>query len=165
MGSVRFGGTLGYRNLTGLGDTLAATYYRSTTGGSDNLDVTYQVPLNSMDGTLLLRVAPEWREVTQSPFDELDIEGEKERYEISYRQPLVRTPREEFALSLGFSYQDDETTLFDRSFSFTTGPEDGESRTRTIQFGQDYINRDKNGAWSLRSHRRDRSGYGISSQS
>ena len=46
---------------------------------------------------------------------------------------------------------DDETTLFDRSFSFTTGPEDGESRTRTIQFGQDYINRDKDGAWSLRS--------------
>lgn len=151
VGSVRFGGTLGYRNLTGLGDTVAATYYRSTTGGSDNLDVIYQVPLNAMDGTLSLRVAPEWREVTQSPFDDLDIEGEKERYEISYRQPLVRTPREEFALSLGFSYQDDETTLFDRSFSFTTGPEDGESRTRTIQFGQEYINRDEDGAWSLRS--------------
>ncbi|MDJ0746040.1 MAG: ShlB/FhaC/HecB family hemolysin secretion/activation protein [Xenococcaceae cyanobacterium MO_167.B27] len=151
VGSVRFGATLGYRNVTGLGDTFAATYYRSTTGGSDNLDVTYQVPLNAMDGTLLFRVAPEWREVTQSPFDRLDIEGEKERYEISYRQPLIRTPREEFALSLGFSYQDDETTLFDRSFSFTAGPEDGESRTRTIQFGQEYINRDQDGAWSLRS--------------
>ena len=151
VGSERWGVGLGSRNLTGLGDEIRVTYYRSTTGGSDNLDVTYQVPLNAMNGTLRLKAAPEWRRITQSPFDELDIEGEKERYEISYRQPFVRTPREEFALSLGFSYQDDETTLLGQSFSFTFGPEDGESRTRTIQFGQDYIRRDENGAWSLRS--------------
>lgn len=151
VGSVRFGGSLGYRNVTGLGDTFAATYYRSNTGGSNTLDVIYQVPLNPMNGTLLLRVAPESREVTQPPFDELDIEGEKELYEIIYRQPLVRTPREEFALSLGFNYQNDETTLLDRPFSFTFGSDDGESRTRVIQFSQDYINRDENGAWSLRS--------------
>ena len=151
VGSVRIGSTLGYLNVMGLGDIFTTTYYRTTTGGSDNLDLAYQVPLNPKDGTLLLRVAPEWREVTQSPFDELDIEGEKELYEISYRQPLIRSSSEEFALSLGFNYQDDETTLLERPFSFTTGPINGESRTRTIQFGQDYINRDKDGAWSLRS--------------
>ena len=151
VGSVRFGGSLGYGNITGLGDTFAATYYRSTTGGSDNLDVSYQVPLNAMNGTLLLRAAPEWRKITQSPFDQLDIKGDRQRYEITYRQPFVRTPRNEFALSLGFSYQDDETSLFDRPFSFTFGPENGESRTRTIQFAQDYTRRDNKGAWSLRS--------------
>ncbi len=151
VGSERWGVGLGSRNLTGLGDEILATYYRSTSGGSDNLDVTYRVPLNSMNGTLLLRAAPEWRRITQSPFDDLDIKGEKERYEISYRQPFVRTSREEFAFSLGFSYQDDETSLFDRPFSFTFGPDEGKSRTRVIQFGQDYIRRDGDGAWSLRS--------------
>ena len=41
------------------------------------------------------------------------IRANQDLYEINYRQPLMRSPREEFALSLGFTYQDGQTFLFD----------------------------------------------------
>ena len=109
LGSERMGVSLGYKNPTGLGDDISATYYRSTTGGLNLADFTYRVPLNPMEGTLQLRAIPTWTKVTQAPFDQFDIRGTNPVYEINYRQPLVRSIQDEFALSLGFRYQDGET--------------------------------------------------------
>jgi len=153
VGSERLGIGLLYRNLTGSGDELSAAYSRSTTGGAEVFDFSWKVPVNPMEGTLLVRVAPNRNEVTQSEFQALGIRGERELYEIFFRQPLVRTTREELALSVGFSYQDGQTFLFDREpFGFGIGPdEDGVSRTSVFKFGQDYVRRDRQGAWSWRS--------------
>ncbi len=153
VGSERLGIGLLYRNLTGSGDELSASYSRSTTGGAEVFDLSWKVPVNPMEGTLLVRVAPNRNEVTQSEFQALGIRGERELYEIFFRQPLVRTTREELALSAGFSYQDGQTFVFDRlPFGFGIGPdEDGVSRTSVFKFGQDYVRRDPQGAWSLRS--------------
>jgi len=153
VGSERLGIGLLYRNLTGSGDELSASYSRSTTGGAEVFDLSWKVPVNPMEGTLLVRVAPNRNQVTQPEFQALGIRGERELYEIFFRQPLVRTIREELALSVGFSYQDGQTFLFDREpFGFGIGPdEDGVSRTSVFKFGQDYVRRDRQGAWSLRS--------------
>lgn len=153
VGSERFGGVLGYRNLIGIGDEIAGAYYRSTTGGSNVLDLSYRVPFNSMNGTVQLRTVLDRNKITQEEFKELDIEGESNLYEISVRQPLIRTPRQEFALSLGFTYKDGQTFLFnDIPFPFGIGPDaDGVSRTSVFRFGQDYVRRDRQGAWALRS--------------
>ena len=153
VGSERLGVALGHRNLTGNGDNLAGSYYRSTTGGSNVFDFSYRVPLNAKNGTLQLRTVVDRNKVTQEPFDDLDIEGQSNLYEISVRQPLVRTPREEFALSLGFSYKDGQTFLFDNiPTPFGIGPdEDGVTRTSVFRFGQDYVKRDIQGAWAVRS--------------
>ncbi|NEP57243.1 MAG: ShlB/FhaC/HecB family hemolysin secretion/activation protein [Symploca sp. SIO2G7] len=153
VGSERLGIGLLYRNLTGSGDELSASYSRSTTGGAEVFDLSWKVPVNPMEGTLLVRVAPNRNEVTESEFQALGIRGERELYEIFFRQPLVRTTREELALSAGFSYQDGQTFVFDRlPFGFGIGPdEDGVSRTSVFKFGQDYVRRDPQGAWSLRS--------------
>ncbi|MBW4510874.1 MAG: ShlB/FhaC/HecB family hemolysin secretion/activation protein [Scytonematopsis contorta HA4267-MV1] len=153
VGSERLGVALGHRNLTGMGDQLLGNYYRSTTGGSDAFDFTYQLPLNALNGTLQLRAAPNRNEVTQSPFDQLGIRGSQDLYEINYRQPLMRSPRQEFALFLGFTYQSGQTFIFnDLPNSFGIGPnQDGVSRTSVIKFGQDFVSRDPQGAWSLRS--------------
>ncbi len=152
VGSERLGINASYRNLTGNGDELAASYYRTTTGGADVFDFSYRIPLNAMNGTLQLRAAPNRNEVTQSPFDEFDIRGESQLYEISYRQPLIRSLREEFALSLGFAYQSGQTFTFAGPTPFGLGPdEQGVSRTSVIKFGQDYLRWDSLGAWSLRS--------------
>ncbi|WP_323808758.1 ShlB/FhaC/HecB family hemolysin secretion/activation protein [Nostoc sphaeroides] len=121
-------------------------------GGADVFDFNYSVPLNAMNGTLQLRYAPNSNKVTQAPFNNFDIHGSSQLYEISYRQPLVRTSREEFALSLGFSYQDGQTFTFAGPTPFSLGPDsEGNTRTRVLKFGQDYIRRDVSGAWSLRS--------------
>ena len=153
VGSERLGMGLRYRNLTGIGDELAGSYYRSTTGGADVFDFSYRVPLNAMNGTLQLRAAPNRNEITQSPFSELDIRGKSQLYELSYRQPLIRTPREEFALSVGFGFQEGQTFLFNElPTPFGIGPdEDGVSRTSVVKLSQDYLKRDPGGAWSLRS--------------
>jgi hemolysin activation/secretion protein len=152
VGSERLGINTSYRNLTGNGDQLAASYYRTTTGGADVFDFSYRIPLNAMNGTLQLRAAPNRNEVTQSPFDEFDIRGESQLYEISYRQPLIRSLREEFALSLGFAYQSGQTFTFAGPTPFGFGPDErGVSRTSVIKFGQDYLRWDSLGAWSLRS--------------
>jgi hemolysin activation/secretion protein len=153
IGSEQLGVGLSYLNVTGIGDILTASYQHSTTGGADILDVSYQLPLNARNGTLQLRVAPYWTEITQPPFDQLDIQGQTDRYELSYRQPLIRSIREELALSLGFAYQDGQTFVFeDRPFPFGFGPdEEGVSRTSVFKFAQEYIHRNPKGSWLLRS--------------
>jgi len=152
-GSERFGMGAGYQNLTGHEDNLFVSYYRSTTGGSDLIDAFYQLPVNPMEGTIQLRAQFDWTRVTEDPFDDLDIEGSSDFYELSFRQPLVRTPREEFALSIAFSFEDGQTFIFnDIPTPFGFGPdEDGVSRTSVFRFGQDYVSRDSDGVWSLRS--------------
>jgi len=57
VGSERLGVNISDRNLTGNGDELAASYYRTTTGGANQLDLSYSVPVNAMNGTLQLRAA------------------------------------------------------------------------------------------------------------
>jgi len=152
IGSERLGVGLGYRSLTGLGDELDGSYYHTTTNGSDAFDFSYRLPLNPMDGTLELRAAPNRYRITDSRFADLGIAGNSDLYELSYRQPLVRSPRQEFALSLGFTYQNGQTFLSDRPTPFQIGPDaNGVSRTSVFKFGQDYVHRDPRGAWGLRS--------------
>jgi hemolysin activation/secretion protein len=153
VGSERMGAGLSYRNLLGLGDVFSANYYRTTTGGSNQYDLGFSIPVNPMNGTISLRFAPSNYRITQAPFDAFNIRGNNEVYAATYRQPLVRTPREEFALSLGYEYQRGQTFLFnDLAVPFGVGPEaDGTSRTSVFKFGQDYTSRDTEGTWSLRS--------------
>lgn len=152
IGSERLGVSAIYRNLTGIGDEISGSYYRSITGGSNIYDLSYRLPMNAMDGTLQMRGVINNTELTQEPFKSLDISGESELYEISFRQPLIRTTREEFALSVGFSVQNGQTFDFSGPTPFTIGPDaEGNSRTRVIKFGQDYVKRDQKGAWAVRS--------------
>jgi len=152
VGSERLGFNASYRNLTGIGDELAAAYYRTTQGGSNIYDFSYRVPLNAMNGTLQLRTTINNNKVIQEPFNVFDIRGESQVYEVSYRQPIVRSPREEFALSLGFTVQNGQTFTFAGPTPFGFGPDkEGNSQTRVIKFSQDYVLRELKGAWSLRS--------------
>ncbi|MEA5477634.1 ShlB/FhaC/HecB family hemolysin secretion/activation protein [Pseudanabaena galeata UHCC 0370] len=153
VGSERYGGGLFFRNLSGNGDTFTASYYGTTTGGSNQYDLSYSIPLNPMNGTLSLRYSPSNYRITQSPFDILNIRGNNNLFDLTFRQPLVRSSIEEFALSLGYSYQKGQTFAFnDLATPFGIGPEaDGTTRTSVFKFGQDYTLRDLFGAWSLRS--------------
>ncbi|MBE9124584.1 MULTISPECIES: ShlB/FhaC/HecB family hemolysin secretion/activation protein [unclassified Coleofasciculus] len=152
VGSERMGANARYRNLTGIGDEIAAAYTRTTVGGAYTWEFSYRVPVNPMNGTVLLRAAFNNNEVIQEPFNILDIRGESQLYEITYRQPFIRTPREEFALSLGFTFQDGQTFTFAGPTPFGFGPdEEGVSRTSVFKFGQDYTRRDVSGAWAFRS--------------
>ncbi len=153
VGSERYGGGLTFRNLSGNGDIFTASYYGTTTRGSNQYDLSYSLPLNPMNGTLSLRYSPSNYRITQAPFDTLNIRGNNNLFDISFRQPIIRSSVEELALSLGYAYQQGQTFAFnDLAIPFGIGPEpDGTSRTSVIRFGQDYTLRDLFGAWSLRS--------------
>ena len=151
VGSERVGVSLRHRNITGNGDELGAAYYRSI-GDSDVFDFSYRLPLNAMNGTLQLRAAPNRNSIVQPPFNKFDISGKSHLFEVSYRQPLRRTPIEEFALSTGFTYQTGRTFLAGEPFPFGEGPDpNGVTTTSAIKLGQDYIRRDPQGAWAVRS--------------
>ena len=153
VGSERIGAGLSYRNLFGMGDVFTTNYYGTTTGGSNQYDFGFSIPVNPMNGTVSLRFAPSNYRITQSPFDAFNIRGNNEVYAATYRQPLIRNSREELALSLGYEYQRGQTFLFnDLAVPFGIGAEaDGTSRTSVFKFGQDYTSRDTEGVWSLRS--------------
>ncbi|MEQ9668045.1 ShlB/FhaC/HecB family hemolysin secretion/activation protein [Coleofasciculus sp. G2-EDA-02] len=152
VGSERLGINGRYRNLTGYGDELTASYFYSTTGGSKVIDMGYRLPLNPKNGTLQVQASVDRNQVTDERFAQFDIQGESEQYEISFRQPLIRTSREELALSLGFSFRESQTFLLGMPAPLSPGADiDGITRTSVIQFGQDYLRRDSRGAWSVRS--------------
>jgi hemolysin activation/secretion protein len=154
IGSEKLNLNLAYRNLTGLEDTFSIGYSPRLNNFVDTfkLDLRYSVPLNPMNGTLELRTVLDRNEIIQPPFDVFDISGESELYEVSYRQPLIRTPRKEFALSFGFTHQNGQTFLFGSPTPFGIGSDsDGVSRTSVFKFGQEYISREEFGAWALRS--------------
>jgi hemolysin activation/secretion protein len=143
VGSERLGASIRYANLTGNGDSLAAAYFRTISGGSNQFDFSYQIPVNPMNGTVLLRFSPDSYRITDDDFDDIDIHGNSQTYEVSFRQPLVRSPRQEFALSLGFTHRDGESFVSDLTIDRST--------TSIFRFEQDYTKRDPRGAWALRS--------------
>ncbi|MEQ9484218.1 ShlB/FhaC/HecB family hemolysin secretion/activation protein [Coleofasciculus sp. F4-SAH-05] len=152
VGAERFTTNARYLNLTGIGDEISAQYNRTTAGGAHTWDFNYRAPINAMNGTVQLRTSFNENEVIQEDLQELDIQGESELYEINYRQPLIRTPRRELALSLGFTHQDGQTFTFAGPTPFGFGPdEDGVSRTSVFKFGQEYTLRQTSGAWAFRS--------------
>lgn len=151
VGADRIGFDITLQPLTYVGDSVTLSYDRTTRGGAQVLDLGYRLPLNPRGGTLDAQVTLERNEVVQEPFAALDIEGESENYSLSYRQPLTRTPTEEFALSVGFNHRDGKTLAFDRIPISFGADEEGVTRTSVFHFGQDYISRSRSGAWALRS--------------
>lgn len=145
VGNVRVGGSLQFRNLAGLGDTLFGSATWTTTAGSKVYELGYRVPISPMNGTLLLRATPNEFEITDpnQPTFSLGTEGSTDIYEVSVRQPLIRTPRDEFALSLSYRYRDGSTLISGIVTDSTT--------TNVVSFGQDYVHRDTSGAWALQS--------------
>jgi hemolysin activation/secretion protein len=143
VGGERIGILAGYRNLIGQGDSLYGSYNRSFTGGANLWDFGYQIPLNAMQGSLQLRVAPSSYHITQKEFKDLGISGSSVLYDVSFRQPLSRSPRQELALSLGATYRTGKTLISDVLID--------QSTTTVLRLGQDWLNRDPHGVWSLRS--------------
>ena len=143
-GAERVNAALGYRNLTGNSDALLASFEQALDASSWSLNTSYNLPVNAKDGTLQLRVDINRNEIVGEDFEELNLEGDSELYEVSFRQPLTRTLKKEFALSAGFSFQE--------SRDFFNGVRLNQTnRTSVVKLGQDYTARDVKGVWALRS--------------
>ncbi|NEU83613.1 ShlB/FhaC/HecB family hemolysin secretion/activation protein [Nostoc sp. UIC 10630] len=150
VGSIRRGFRLSEGNLLGLGDKLRATY--SNTAGSNSYDISYTIPINPRNGTLQVGYGTSNTQVIEPPFDRLDILGDSQSLEITLRQPLLQTPRQEFAIGLTFSQQQSKTSLLGLDFPISPGADDnGRTRISALRFFQEWTSRNSTEVFALRS--------------
>lgn len=154
VGGQRTKSEIYYRNIMGNGETITGSWDRSYIGGSNVFRLGYRMPVNARNGTVQFQTTIDRNDITQVPFSVFDIAGNTERYDLNYRQPIIRNPRQELALSVGYTYQRSQTFVRNvgTRIGNTTGAEtDGTTRSSIIKFGQDYVRRDASGAWAFQS--------------
>jgi hemolysin activation/secretion protein len=150
VGSI--GGTafLTHGNLLGFGDRFSFEY--ELTEGIKRYDFGYEFPINPQDGTLSLRYTRNDSKIVEAPFSVLGITSNSETVSLGFRQPIQRTPTNEFALGLTLDVRRSQTFLLDSiPFSFSLGPENGESKVTVLRFSQDWISRTPSRVLAARS--------------
>ncbi|WP_208099036.1 ShlB/FhaC/HecB family hemolysin secretion/activation protein [Nostoc sp. 106C] len=152
VGSFRRRLQLNQANLLGLGDGLNFAY--TNTDGSNAFDVGYTLPLNPRNGTLSFNFGTTSSNVIEEPFNILDIQSSSRYYEITYRQPIIQTPTQEFALGLTASRRESEASYIEGDripFPSLGADEQGRTRISALRFFQEWTNRNSREVIALRS--------------
>ncbi|WP_299485885.1 ShlB/FhaC/HecB family hemolysin secretion/activation protein [Acaryochloris sp. IP29b_bin.137] len=150
VGSLQGSIDVAHNNVLGLGDLIQGSY--DVAEGLEILDVWYTIPWNARNGTVGIRYSNSDSKIVTAEFRDLDIRSETQTLAFQLRQPIIQTPSQEFVLGLGFDLRQSQTFLLDDiPFSFSQGPEDGESKVRVLRFFQDWTLRDASSILSARS--------------
>ena len=156
VGSFRQSLELELLNFSGYGETL--DFNLAHTSGSTALDGSITTFLGADNSTLQLRGGIATSEIIEDPFETLNLESDSFFTELSYRQPLLQTLTEEFALGVSVGHQQTRS-VFDLSDEFG-GPipltsfganEDGEVRVSTLRFFQEWNKRLSRDVFAARS--------------
>lgn len=142
--------TLMDQNLFGIGDTLSLQYGASA-GVHPILSFSYTVPVTARDTTLSVQYRRFNFKVVEDPFEVLDIKNESQIIGVMLRQPLYRTPRQEFGVSLGLDYEENKSFLLGQPFEFIQGAANGVFRLAVLRFTQDWVHRGDNQIFSALS--------------
>jgi hemolysin activation/secretion protein len=146
---------VGQSNLTGAGDGLNLSYGKSE--GSNSLDLNYSLPVNPHNGTVRLQYSNSNSRVIESPFDRLGIDGTAQDIALGYRQPLIQTPSQEFALGVTLNHRQTDTgylkAIIGNRIGYPSPGADvnGLTRLTAIRFLQDYVTRDTVQVFAARS--------------
>ncbi|MEH2169073.1 MAG: ShlB/FhaC/HecB family hemolysin secretion/activation protein [Nostoc sp.] len=156
VGSFRRQLQINEANLLGFGDSISLTY--SNTDGSNTIDTSYSLPLNPRNGTLTFSYGTISADVIERPFNKLDIESASQYYELTFRQPLVQTTNQEFALGItAFRRESDiSSSLLEENevpLSVLSPGADKEGRTRVsaLRFFQEWTSRNSQEVIAARS--------------
>ncbi|MEO0984719.1 MAG: ShlB/FhaC/HecB family hemolysin secretion/activation protein [Cyanobacteria bacterium J06639_14] len=155
VGSWERGLFLNEGNLTGRGDNLQIGYFN--TDGSDRVIADYQLPVNPRNGTVGVHFEYTDSEVIRDPNDILDINTESFLVDLSFRQPIIRTPTEELALSLTGSWSKSRSVFLEDllgeaiPFPAFGANDDGAIEVFALRFAQDWVKRGRNDVIAARS--------------
>ncbi|MBW4607917.1 MAG: ShlB/FhaC/HecB family hemolysin secretion/activation protein [Hassallia sp. WJT32-NPBG1] len=155
VGSFRRRLQINEANLLGLGDNLTIGY--TNTDGSNSFDASYILPLNPRNGTLSFNYGTTSSNVIERPFNILDIESASRYYDLTFRQPIVQTPTQEFALGLTASRREsDILSLLQRegvpASELSPGADErGRTRVSSLQFFQEWTSRNSREVIAARS--------------
>jgi hemolysin activation/secretion protein len=148
--------SLSQANLLGMGDRFQVGFNRSA--GSQGWDLSYAIPVNANNGLLSFLYSNNRGQVVEEPFQDLDIKSRSQSYEISFRQPLLQTANEEFALSLRGTHYRNEGVFLETLNGGTAIPFpargsdlDGITKITALRFGQSWVKRGERDVFSLQS--------------
>ena len=120
--------------------------------GFENFAVSYALPLSSWETVLRISYQQNNYTIIEEPFNTLDIDGRSNSFDVTLRQPLYRTLKCEFALSLTGSLRNSESFLRGQRFSLSPGAVGGETGVSVIRFGQEWYYRTNQQVIALRSN-------------
>ena len=146
---------LNQANLLGLGDGLNIAY--GNTDGSNDVNLSYTLPINAYNGTLGFSYNYTDSNVVEKPFDILDIQGTSQDFSLTLRQPIVETPTTEFALGVTASRRESDVgfleSLIGRRQGFPSPGANSEGKTNlsTLRFFQEWTNRNSRQVLAARS--------------
>lgn len=141
---------LSYQNLLGIGDRFKFEYNGGA--GLSRYKAGYSIPVNRNDGVLSIDYAHSDTEIVEDPFTVLDIQANSNVFSLNFRQPVLKTAKEELALSLGVELKESQTYLFKEiPFSFAEGAENGKSRETILRLAQDWVKRSETRVLAARS--------------
>lgn len=155
VGEIQAQATLSQSNLTGAGDSIAVSYGKSE--ASNAYDINYTLPINPRNGTIKLQYSRSNSRVIETPFEQLDINGSAQDLSISYRQPLIQTTSQEFALGLTVNKRITNTGYLASILGGRVGypspgaDDNGTTRITAARFSQDYTTRDTKQVFAARS--------------
>ena len=156
VGSFRRQLQINEANLLGFGDSISLAY--SNTDGSNIIDASYSLPLNPRNGTLTFSYGNTSADVIERPFNKLDIESASQYYELTFRQPLVQTPNQEFALGITASRRETDisSSLLEEnqvplSLLSPGADEEGRTRVSALRFFQQWTSRNSQEVIAARS--------------
>ena len=110
VGTIRRQLQMTHRNLLGFGDRFNLSYVNSK-GGDELNDLSYTIPVNPRNGTLEFSYRRSNNNIIEESLEFLEIESIARQYELTYRQPLLQTPQEEFALGFKASRRETQTII------------------------------------------------------
>lgn len=150
IGNIERGLRLNQRNLLGFGDNLNIEY--SNTDGSNAVYANYTIPVNPYNGTIKLSGQLNNTQVIEPPFDRLDITGDSRYLDLTFRQPFLQTPTQEFALGLTVTREESETSLLGVGFPLSLGANNqGLTQISVLRFFQEWTQRGSQEVLALRS--------------
>lgn len=154
VGTFERGASVAYRNVTGLGDIFNLTYRNST--GSNVVSANYDVPVNIKNGILSVSFTYGDNDITEEPFNLIDLNTNAIQYELSFRQPIHRKISgeqiQEFALGVSLSRLESDESILGIPFPLTEGADEtGQTNATVLRLFQEFANRDQNDSLILRS--------------
>ncbi|WGV27848.1 ShlB/FhaC/HecB family hemolysin secretion/activation protein [Halotia branconii] len=153
VGSFRRRLQVSEANLLGLGDGLSLAY--TNTDGSNVFDTSYTLPINPYNGTISFNFGTASSNVIEDSFDILDIESSSRYYELTFRQPVIQTPTQEFALGLTASRRESKVSSLsfpELNNEISPGADtQGRTRISALRFFQEWTSRNSREVIALRS--------------
>ncbi len=150
VGTFRRGVRAKQANLLGFGDGINAEY--TNTDGSNGFNLSYRIPVNPRNGAVVLAAGLSNTEVTEPPFDRIDITGDTHYVELSLSQPIFQTTTREFILGLTASRQESQSELLGEKFPLSAGADDtGKTRISAVRFSQEWTRRSRKDVFAVYS--------------